>query len=85
MKSLVQLHKNAEWNGDVDACERNCGETALEFDWFRSSGSLLSTFLNNLNEPRRDVLEGHFHHEGMDVNFLHRKEAKKIGEAVKGA
>jgi len=65
--------------------ERNGGETALEFDWFRLGCSLFRTFLNNLDELLLDVLKGHLHHKGMHVNFLHLEEVEHIGEAAEAA
>jgi len=70
---------------DVNAPERNCGKTALEFDWLGLGFSLFGTFLDNLDELLLDVLKGHLRHEGLNVNFLHLEEVEHVGEAIEGA
>ena len=70
---------------DVNAPERNCSKTTLEFDWLRLSFGLFSTLLDNLDELLLDILEGHLRHEGLNVNFLHLEKVEHVGKAVEGA
>jgi len=70
---------------DFNAPERDCGETALEFDWLQLSFSPFSAFLDNLDDPLFDVLKGHLHHKGLNVDFHHLEETEHICEGAEDA
>ena len=70
---------------DFNAPERDCGETALEFDWLQLSFSLFSAFLDNLDDPPFDVLKRHPHRKSLNVDFMRLEKTEHICEAADDA
>lgn len=71
--------------GDVDALEGDGGEAALEFEGLGLAGGFLGAAGDDLHEVGFYVFEGHFFHEGLDVDFLGFEVVCYASEGVEGA
>lgn len=71
--------------GDVDALEGDGGEAALKFERLGFVGGFLGAAGDDLHQVGFYVFEGHFFHEGLDVDFLGFEVVRHAGEGVEGA
>lgn len=67
---------------NVDAFERDSGETALEIDGFGFGLGLLGTLPDYFYQMRFDFFEGHFLCERLDIHFLSFEIVGDISKAV---